>query len=563
MLLSLSIRDFVIVDRARLEFPRGFTVLTGETGAGKSILVDALLLVLGGRADAGVVRAGQERAEASAEFDLADSPAATDWLAGNDLTESGGECILRRVVESGGRSRAFVNGQPVTVTQLRELGETLVDIHGQHEHQSLMRAAQQRQLLDAYGGTVALAAEVATLHRAWRDAEDALEAARAGAASLEEERDRLSWQVRELDELALIPEGWEVLRADHDRLAHAASLIEGAEAGLEALSEGESAAVSQVAGIGAKLRQLAHHDAELDAVTELLDAAEIQLGEAVRALRHYRQRLDVDPGRLKELESRIEAVMALARKHRVTPEDLPERHAALRERLDALGSSLDAEALSVKAAAARAALQKSAERLSRGRRTAASRLSDSVTEVMQTLAMSGGAFQVVLVPQAEPAAFGLEQVEFRMAGHAGALPAPLAKVASGGELARLSLAIQTVTSAVAPVPTLIFDEVDAGIGGGVAEIVGRRLRALGDQRQVLCITHLPQVAAAGTAQWRVSKQSEGGRTLSRVDPLDADQRVEEIARMLGGVKITETTRRHAAEMLGLVSPAPRRRPRAS
>ncbi|MFO1321321.1 MAG: DNA repair protein RecN [Burkholderiales bacterium] len=556
MLVALNIRDFVIVDRARLEFPPGFTVLTGETGAGKSILVDALLLVLGGRADAGVVRAGQERAEITAEFDLVDSTPAEAWLAANDLAEPGGECILRRVVESGGRSRAYINGQPCTVTQLRELGGTLVDIHGQHEHQSLMRPAEQRQLLDAHGDSTALVAEVAALHRQWRAAEEALHAAQAGAAALEEERDRLSWQVRELDELSLSADGWQELQTDHSRLAHAAALIEGAEAGMDALSEGETATLPQVASVATRLRQLAQHDPALEEITGLLDAAQIQLEEAVRGLRHYRQRLDVDPARLRDMETRIDAVVSLSRKHRVTPEALPEHHATLRARLQALGESLDAGALTAKATQAKTDYLRLARTLSGRRQAAAKRLSQAVTDVMQTLAMAGGRLEIAMLPLPEPAAFGLEQVEFRMTGHAGTAPAPLAKVASGGELARLSLAIQTVASSAAPVSTLIFDEVDAGIGGGVAEIVGQRLRSLGESHQVLCITHLPQVASAGTAQWRVSKFTDGGRTLSRVEALDAGQRVEEIARMLGGVKITETTRRHAAEMLGMPADRP-------
>ncbi len=550
MLLSLAIQDFVIVDRVRLEFARGFSVLTGETGAGKSILVDALMLVLGGRADSSVVRQGRERAEVSAEFDASTLPVLQAWLAGNDLAGEDGECILRRVVDVGGRSRAYVNGRPCTAAQLREAGEHLVDIHGQHEHQSLMRPSSQRLLLDGYAGAGDVVAEVAHLHRRWRELADARTRALENARSLEEERDRLDWQVRELRQLGLTVQEWHELQTDHGRLAHAAALIEAAETSLEALSEGDAACLAAVNGIVARLRQLEMHDPALREVLDVLEPAEIQLQEAGYALRHYRQRLDLDPDRLREVEARLDSVMSLARKYRVAPPELPGKLGELSARLDQLTVGLDPEALAREEVAARDACASAARKLSKLRAKAAVELSDQVTAAMQTLAMAGGRFEVALNALEEPAASGFEQVEFLVSAHAGGSARPVAKVASGGELSRLSLAIQTVTSRVADVPTLVFDEVDAGIGGAVAEIVGRMLKALGAGRQVLCITHLPQVAAAADHQWRVAKRAVKGDTVSSVQPLEPGERIDEIARMLGGMKITETTRRHAQEMLG-------------
>jgi DNA repair protein RecN (Recombination protein N) len=550
MLLSLSIQDFVIVDRVRLEFARGFSVLTGETGAGKSILVDALMLVLGGRADSAVVRQGRERTEVSAEFDASAVPALQAWLAGNDLSGEGGECILRRVIDAGGRSRAYINGRPCTATQLRDAGEHLVDIHGQHEHQSLMRPASQRLLLDAFAGAVDAAAEVSRLHRRWRELADARTRAFENARSLEEERERLDWQVRELRQLGLTEPEWHDLQADHGRLAHAAALIEAAETSLEALSEGDAACLAAVNGIVSRLKQLEVHDPALREVLDVLEPAEIQLQEAGYALRHYRQRLDLDPDRLREVEARLDAVMSMARKYRVAPEQLPEKLGELSARLDQLTEGLDPEMLEREEVAAREACVSAARKLSKLRARAATELSEQVTAAMQTLAMAGGRFEVALTTLDEPSASGFELVEFLVSAHAGGTGRPVAKVASGGELSRLSLAIKTVTSRVANVPTLVFDEVDAGIGGAVAEIVGRMLKALGAGRQVLCITHLPQVAAAADHQWRVAKRAAQGETVSSVQPLGQGERVEEIARMLGGMKITETTRRHAQEMLG-------------
>lgn len=551
MLRSLTIRDFVIVEKLELEFVPGFTVLTGETGAGKSILIDALALVLGARADALVVRQGAERAEVSAEFDVAALKPAKKFLEKQLLTEDGDSCLIRRVIDAGGRSRAFINGTAVTATQLRELGEMLVDIHGQHQHQSLTRTAVQRELVDAFGKLETLSARVAELHRDWRDKADRRRAFESNAAAYMAERERLQWQVSDLAQLEFKVEEWPELVAEHSRLAHAASLIEAAEFGMEALSEGEGASLAQVNGVISRLKNLLDYDPKLKEVLEVLEPAQVQLQEAVYSLRHYQQKLDLDPKRLRKAEQRMEAIHGAARKYRTEPEQLPELLAHARARLDELSLAGDAEAMRKLEDAALAACTAEAKKLSAGRRKAAKQLAEKVTAAMQDLAMGGGVFEVGLNALDEPAAHGLENIEFQVSAHKGMTPQPLGKVASGGELSRISLAIQTITSQVAQVPTLIFDEVDAGIGGRVAEIVGKLIKDLGKKHQVMCITHLPQVAACGDQQWQVAKSTANGKVASKVTVLDKKERVEEIARMLGGVKITDTTRKVAAEMLGV------------
>lgn len=550
MLRSLSIRDFVIVERLELEFSSGFTALTGETGAGKSILVDALGLVLGDRGDTSVVREGAERAEITAEFEIPEGSPLTGWLAEREL-ENDGSCLLRRVLDAGGRSRAFVNGTPVTLAQLREAGEFLVDIHGQHEHQSLLRTAAQRELLDAYAGTRASAARTAALYRAWRARVEQRLAFETDSAAISAERERLEWQVKELEALGSTAQTWEELTAEHGRLAHAATLIEGTQFSVDVLSEAEDASLPQLNAAIAKLTALTEHDPSVREVVEILESARIQMQEGVYSLRHYQQKLDIDPERLRELESRVDAVHAACRKYRTTPDELPHVLATAKSRLAELEASGDVESLIRLEQEALETYTAEARTLTAKRREAARRLGSEVTAAMQTLAMAGGSFEVALTELQEPASHGLEQVEFRVATHAGMTPAPLSKVASGGELSRLSLAIQTVTSEVAQVATLVFDEVDAGIGGRVAEIAGRMLKQLGRRVQVLCITHLPQVAASAEHQWQVARTTSRSKVSSRVTALEGEERVDEIARMLGGVKITETTRRHAAEMLGI------------
>lgn len=550
MLQRLTIRDFVIVERLELEFDGGFTALTGETGAGKSILIDALALTLGERADPLALRQGAQRADITAEFATDGNRALQDWLSDNDLAGDEGICLLRRVVEAGGRSRGFINGHPATAAQLREAGSFLIDIHGQHQHQSLSRAATQRALLDAYGGLEAQAAAVADAWRDWQRRREERLAFEGNAAAVAAERERLEWQLQELDALKIAPGEWSAVSAEHSRLAHAASLIEAAQAGVEVLSEAEGAALEQVDAVLSKLQPLLQHDARLREILDMLEPARIQLQEAAAALRRYGERADLDPQRLREVEQRLDVLHGTARKYRVAPETLPEMTDRVRTRLAELQAGGDPETLRQRETAAAAACLGAAKLLSSGRKKAARKLGAAVSEGMQALAMQGGVFEVALESLDEPAAFGLEQVEFRVAAHAGMSPQPVAKTASGGELSRLSLAIQAVLARVAKVPTLIFDEVDVGIGGRVAEIVGGMLRELGRSRQVMCITHLPQVAARADGQWRVSKAQRNGEVRSEVTVLDGPGRVEEVARMLGGVKITETTRRHAMEMLG-------------
>ncbi|WP_428825588.1 DNA repair protein RecN [Azonexus sp. IMCC34842] len=548
MLRHLTIRDFVIVDRLELEFLAGFGALTGETGAGKSILIDALALTLGERADAGVVRSGCDKAEVAATFEVTGLPEVKAWLSANDI-DADDELLLRRVVDAGGRSRAYINGSPATVQQLREVGEWLVDIHGQHAHQSLLRADAQRTLLDAHAGLAGQARDVGVAFRAWRDAEQLLRAASEGADALLREREQLEWQVRELDSLAFSSDEWAGLELEHRRLGHAASLIDGAQFALAVLADNEAACERQIDSVASRLASLAEYDPALQEVAGLVQSVQAELSEAVSTLRRYADRADLDPSRLLEIERRIEAVLGAARKFRVQPEALPGLLESWQQRLAALDASTDLAVLELRVGAAHDDFLAKAAVLSAGRRQSAEAMGAAVSAVMHQLALSAGRFEVALVPVDNGAVYGMEQVEFRIGGLAGNEAKPLAKVASGGELSRISLAIQVLTSRSASVPTLIFDEVDVGIGGGVAEIVGRLLNELGGERQVLCVTHLPQVAAQADWQWQVSKATRDGVTLSAIQPLDDDGRVQEIARMLGGVDITEITLQHASELL--------------
>ncbi|OED17934.1 DNA repair protein RecN [Burkholderia sp. A2] len=547
MLRHLSIRDFVIVAALDLEFDSGFSVFSGETGAGKSILIDALALALGERADASVVRTGCSRADITAEFTPHDRVAR--WLDEHAF-DAEDTVMLRRVIDANGRSRAFINGTSATLAQLRELGEMLVDIHGQHAHQLLMRPDAQRELFDTHAGLVADAANVARAWRVWRDATQAIDAAKAHERELQLEREKLAWQLAELDKLAPQAGEWDEVSNEHKRLSHSANLIEGVRGALNALSESDDALLAQLGAIVSKLRGLADYDTALGDALASLEPAEIQLQEAVYSLSHYAQRVDLDPERLAQVETRLDALHSTARKFRLPPDTLHEEHAARRAQLAALDAAADLGALEAAQAKAREAYLADAKRLSKARAQAAKALGTAVTAGMQELSMAGGSFEVALVPLADGGPHGLEQVEFRVAGHPGVPLRPLAKVASGGELARISLALAVIASAASPTPTLIFDEVDTGIGGGVAEVVGRLLHQLGRDRQVLCVTHLPQVAARGDHHFQVAKGAdERGGTVSSVVPLDKASRVEEVARMLGGLEITATTRKHAKEML--------------
>ncbi|QCU28217.1 DNA repair protein RecN [Burkholderia pseudomallei] len=547
MLRHLSIRDFVIVAALDLEFDSGFTVFSGETGAGKSILIDALALALGERADASVVRTGSGRADISAEFTPHDRVAR--WLDEHAF-DADDTVMLRRVVDANGRSRAFINGTSATLAQLREVGEMLVDIHGQHAHQLLMRADAQRELFDTHAGLAADAAAVARGYRAWRDATHAIDAAQAHERERQLEREKLAWQLAELDKLAPQPGEWDEITAEHKRLTHSANLIDGVQGALGAISESDDAMLTQLGAIVSRLRSLAEYDPALNDALASLEPAEIQLQEASYSLSHYAQRLDLDPDRLAQVETRLDALHSTARKFRLPPETLHDEHEARRAQLAELDAAADLSALQAVADKAKQAYLADAQKLSKARAQAAKALGVAVTTGMQELSMAGGSFEVALVPLAEGGAHGLEQVEFRVAGHAGVPLRPLAKVASGGELARISLALAVIASAASPTTTLIFDEVDTGIGGGVAEVVGRLLHQLGQMRQVLCVTHLPQVAARGDHHFQVAKGEDGeGGTVSTVVPLDRASRIEEVARMLGGLEITATTRKHAKEML--------------
>ncbi|MGO3742236.1 DNA repair protein RecN [Kerstersia sp.] len=553
MLHSLHIRDFVIVDEAEIRFGPGFSVFSGETGAGKSILIDALALCLGARGDAGVLREGASRADIHASFT---PPAELNaWLQAHDL-DAGGELVLRRVIDAQGRSRAYVNGAPSTLTQLRELGEQLVDIHGQHAHQSLMRSDAQRDLLDTHGELTPLARQTEQAWKHWHSLTRQIERLERDADARQERADQLQWQLDMLHSVNLQPGEWPRLQAEHDRLAHAQALLDG---GAQALSlpDDDQGALHLLSGAIGKLNHLLRHDTALTAIRDTLESARIAASDAISELRDYVERMDLDPENLARAEARLSAVFDLSRKLRADPDTLPELQEQLEHEAETLRAANDAEHLKQEEATVRAAYDTLAAQLSAGRRKAANDLSHHVTAAMQTLAMDGGRFEIQL-DSAAPGAHGNETIVFQVAGHAGVAPRPLAKVASGGELARISLALSVIASRAARVPTLIFDEVDTGIGGAVAEVVGRLLQELGTRHQVLCVTHLPQVAACGDKHFQVSKSSDGELTRSAIVPLGKQGRIEEIARMLGGITLTDTTRRHAKEMLsrsGTLDPA--------
>ncbi|WP_295454920.1 DNA repair protein RecN [uncultured Thiodictyon sp.] len=551
MLTHILIQDLAIVSRLELDCARGLTALTGETGAGKSILVDALGLALGDKADATTIRAGQERAEVVASFDLTHCPSARDWLAAAALDDEG-DCIVRRVIVRTGRSRAFVNGRPASGSQLKDLGDLLVDIHGQHAHQSLLRPNDQRALLDAYGGHTTLAAAVAMAFRDYRTLDRQLTELETARAERAERLDLLRFQVEELAVLALRPDELTTLDQEHRRLSNLGRLQETTARVLAQLAESEPAIEDQLRSAAVDLAELAAIDPGLTEPRELLETAAIHAHEAASALRHYLDGLDLDPAALATVETRLAQVHDLARKYRCVPAQLPEllatRRAELRT-LETADQSLDE--LRTRREAVWGFFSTQATALTAARSAAAARLGETVTGAMQELGMAGGLFAVQLerFPPEAAGAGGAERVEFMVSANPGQPLQRLARVASGGELSRISLGIQVATAEVGSVPTLVFDEVDVGIGGGVAEIVGRQLRRLGSARQVLCVTHLPQVAAQAHQQLRVRKETLDGATHTRVEPLDEATRLEEVARMLGGTEITRRTRDHASEML--------------
>ena len=557
MLRRLSLKDFVIVDALELEFGAGFSVLTGETGAGKSILIDALQLALGARAEGGVVREGCARSEIAAEFD---SPASlAGWLdeAGFAVDET---LLLRRVVDAQGKSRAFVNGSAATLTQLREVADHLIDIHGQHAWQSLTRPAAVRALLDEQAGIDAT--PVAAAHATWAQATAALASARDRQGELDTERERLAWQLAEVERLAPSDDEWQAITAEHGRLSHAQSLMSASQQALEDVSEGELNALKIVARAAAALREVADYDAALAPVIEALDGAELQLQDAAHSLASYLNRADLDPQRLAELDERMSAWMSLARRFRRSPEDLATLWGEWKSALAALDAAADLAGLQKKVDDALAHWRTEARRVSVRRAAAAPQMAARITEAMQQLGMAGGRFEVALAAQESPQSYGAETVEFLVAGHAGSTPRPLAKVASGGELSRLALAIAVTAaqSSVAPeseaarapsasAGTLIFDEIDAGVGGTVADSVGRLMKRLGRHVQVMAVTHLPQVAACGDHHFVVAKRSIGGNTTSQVTPLAGEARVAEVARMLGGERSSGTSLAHAQELI--------------
>ena len=543
-LKRLALRDFVIVSELELELASGFSVLTGETGAGKSILIDALQLVTGGRADVGAVREGASRTDVSAEFDT--SAAIDAWLDEAGFDANGG-LLLRRTVDTQGKSRAWINGSAATATQLRELGEQLLDIHGQHAWQSLTRPEAVRSLLDAYAGL-----DTATLTRlwqGWRQAQAALTQAQTAQATLQTERERLAWQIGELDKLAPGTDEWDGLNTEHGRLSNAQALLDAANGAVQSLDEEEHSAVQTLHHACQLLQQQEQVEPVFKGLTEVLASSLAQVEDTVHSLRAYLRRTELDPQRLAELDERLSLWMSLARRYRRDPSELPTLLTQWQQELKQLDAAADLAALESAEQRAQRAYQQEARRISQARAKAAPLLARAITQAMQGLGMQGGQFEVALTTAAQAMQHGLEDVGFLVAGHAGSTPRPVNKVASGGELSRMALAIAVTTSQLGTAQTLIFDEVDAGVGGAVAETVGRLMQLLGQDRQVLAVTHLPQVAACADHHLVVAKQLQAGTTLSSVNPVQGEQRVGEVARMLGGERLSDTTLAHAREML--------------
>ncbi|OOZ41753.1 DNA repair protein RecN [Solemya pervernicosa gill symbiont] len=552
MLSQIQIRNFAIVEQLDLELQAGMTVLTGETGAGKSILIDALGLVLGDRADSGIVRHGTKRAEIGVTFQVDTNSGAAEWLEENELDDEG-ECHIRRTVSHEGRSKGYINGRPVPVAQLKALGEMLVDIHGQHAHQSLVKRDIQRQLLDEFANYPKLLKQVSSLADEWHTLHEEHQALRQAAADRDSRLELLRYQVEELDALALSADELPKLEEEHARLAHAGELIDVCQRHLDLLRDNdEQTLLSQLGTLLHEMSDQLSIDGNLSESFELLNSAQIQLQEGADELRRYTDRLELDPERLQYLDERLSTIHNLSRKHHVEPHQLPPLAQQLSDelanieqadiRLDEIGAEIEA-------------LQnryiKAAKQLTKSRSKTAKQLGKGVSTAMDELGMQGGIFEIALQSHEseKPSPHGMEQIDFLVTANPGQPPKPLSKVASGGELSRISLAIQVILADSAHIPTLIFDEVDTGIGGGVAETVGRKLRTLGEQRQVLCVTHLPQVASQGHQHLQVAKQSDGKQTATSILPLVEQARVDEVARMLGGLEITTQTLAHAEEMI--------------
>ena len=545
-LTHITLRDFVIVQTLELDLAQGFSVLTGETGAGKSILIDALQLALGARAESSVVREGASRCEVCAEFDA--TPAIQTWLeeAGFEVNAS---LLLRRTVDIAGKSRAWINGSPATATQLRELGEQLLDIHGQHAWQSLTRPEAVRGLLDAYASidTRPLKASWQT----WRQAQQALADAEQSQSTLANERERLAWQISELEKLNPQMDEWQELSTQHSRLANAQALIDGANQSTLLLEgEEEGGALRDLSRAIQTLQSLGQFEPEFNALAEVLVSAQAQAEDVAHSLHTYLRKTDLDPAQLTQLDERMGLWLSLARRYKKTPDELPQVLQVWRKELAQLDAAADLAALQKAAEAAQTACTQAAKAVSRQRQKAAKPLAQAVSSAMQQLGMQGGRFEVQLQTLDAPAQHGLEEVSFLVAGHEGSTPRPVGKVASGGELSRIALAIAVTTSELGEAGTLIFDEVDSGVGGAVAETVGRLMKQLGQHRQVLAVTHLPQVAACADHHLLVSKAADKGQVSSQVRGVSGEERVSEIARMLGGEKLSATTLAHAREMLG-------------
>jgi DNA repair protein RecN (Recombination protein N) len=553
MLTRIHIRDFAIIDELELELGPGMSVLTGETGAGKSILIDALGLVLGDRAASNTIRDGADKAEITLALDIRQLALAQQWLSEHDL-ETGDECLLRRVITRDGRSRAYINGSPAPLQLIRQFGEMLVDIHGQHEHQSLLRSETQREVLDAHGGNGGRLARLNECYREFRALKKQLEMLTTQGREREDRMDLLRFHVQELKQLTLGADEFDALDEEHRRLAHAGSLRDASLAAYLALYEADEDALDTHMGrIIGELETLRGLDSKLSEPIALLSEARAQLREAANGLRHYADSLDVDPQRLAWVEARLAAIHDMARKHRLAPAQLPDRLAELEAELDALESpELDLEGTRARLEEVENDYLSIAQAIHAARAATAIELSSAVTGAMQALGMAGGRFEITVefIDEDSPSPYGLDRIEFQVSANPGQPIKPLQKVASGGELSRISLAIQIIAARSMRIPTLIFDEVDAGIGGAVAEVIGRQLRTLGERRQVLCVTHLPQVAAQAHHHYQVNKHTHKQTTRTYAIALETHARVEEIARMLGGLELTDKTRAHAQEMIG-------------
>lgn len=558
MLTHLSITDLAVVKTLDIELHKGMSVLTGETGAGKSILLTALGLALGDRADSGYVRPDCKRAEINLDFDLTDAPLAERWLTEHEL-DNDRQCLIRRVINQDGRSKAYINDRPVTLQTLQRLGEKLVEIHGQHAHLTLLNADEQRRLLDTYANNQALLEQIDRCYRNWHVSNRDLSALRQASRDRAEREELLSFQLTELEQLDLENFNYAELTEEHRTLAHLGEILSSGHQQLERLYEAEQQSVAQLLGHAVTaLSDLTRYAPDLNDISALLTEAQIQIEEAAQQLRRYLDALEGDPERLEWLENRIGLIQALSRKHQVNPEQLPELAVQLAQELENLTHDNERiETLTHRVDQMLSEYRHLAEQLSQQRIAGGRRLQTQISETIKELGMPQGEFIVQIEPLDDtPCAFGQDKVEFLISANPGLPPKPLAKVASGGELSRISLAIQVTTSNDKTTPTMIFDEVDSGIGGGIAEIVGKKLRTLSHDRQVMCVTHLPQVAAQCHHHLYVSKNNRSDITASSVKPLTADERVEEIARMLGGIKITANTLAHAQEMLSQSVPEP-------